>query len=293
MVRFQEKLKFALSHDTPGYDFNHVLDVVDELELEYIDLRAIGDRNIVQLSDGEIQDVKNLVRKHGIKVSSISPFLFFRLPLTEGDDEITIRGSFTEQLNILSRAIEIAKVFDTNIVRCFSFESETLFEPAGWQDFSFDIWGKIIERLEKATRIAEASGITLGLENCHWCNLGTGLLVAKAIKEIGSKNIGLWWDPANSAMASGENPYPDEYTQVKDYLVAIDMKDVIIDKRYNYWLQVAVGEGNKFNWQEILRALVRDNYQGVVSLESNYIPEGGTLHNGAKVSFSKVRQMLA
>ena len=286
-------LKFGLSIPRQGEDFDRVLDSADELELKYIDLRSIGDKNVVDLSDSEVQEIRNLVKKHGAKVCSISPFLFFRLPLTEGDDEVTIRGSYSEHLNMLNRALELAGVFDTNIIRCFSFETEFLFSPCSYKGLPFDIWGKIIERLQKATRIAEAAGVILALENCYWCNLGTGLLVAKAIDEIGSKNLRLWWDPANSVMASGENPYPDEYEQVKDYIVSIDMKDEIIDKRYNYWSHVAMGQGNKLNWPDIFQALIRDNYQGVILLESTYIPEGGTIFDGAKESFSNVRQMLA
>ena len=57
--------------------------------------------------------------------------------------------------------------------------------------------------------------------------------------------------PPTSVTASGENPYPDEYEQIKDHIVIIDMKDNIIDKRYNYWSHVVMGKGNKLNWPEI------------------------------------------
>jgi sugar phosphate isomerase/epimerase len=286
-------LKFGLSVTLSGQDINSILNSIRELELEYIDLRTIGDKNVTDLSNSEVKQIKDAIQEHGVKVSTISPFLFFRLPLTEGEDDQTIRGSYSGHLNMLNRAIELAQMFDCNLIRCFSFETEFLFSKSGYKDLPFDIWGKIIERLQKAVRIAEAGGVTLALENCHWCNLGTGLLAAKAIKEIGSKNVGLWWDPANSAMASGENPYPEEYEQVKDCIVSIDMKDVVIDKRYNYWSHVGMGKGNKVNWPEIFQALTRDNYQGVIHYESAYIPEGGTIDDGAKESFSNVRRMLA
>jgi len=100
--------------------------------------------------------------------------------------------------------------------------------------------------------------------------------------------------PPTSVTASGENPYPDEYEQIKGHIVIIDMKkDNTIDKRYNYWSHVAMGKGNKLNWPEIFQALIRDDYQGLIALESCYIPKNGTIHDGARESFSNVRQMLA
>ncbi len=286
-------LKFGLSVTFRGQNINHILDSMDELELEYIDLRTIGDKNITDLSNSEVKQIEEAVKKHEIKVNSVSPFLFFRLPLTEGEDEETIRGSYSGHLNMLNRAIELAQMFNSNLIRCFSFETEFLFSPSGYKDLPFDIWSKVIERLQKAARTAEAGGVILAIENCHWCNLGTGLLVAKAINEIGSKNVGLWWDPANSVMASGENPYPEEYEQVKDFIVSIDMKDVIIDKRYNRWSHVGMGQGNKLNWPSIFQVLNRDKYQGIINYESAYIPECGTIDDGAKESFLNVRRMLA
>ena len=286
--------KLALSCPLQGEDFDRVLDEVDKLKLEYVDLRTIGDKNVTDLTDSEVQELESLIKKRGIKVSSISPFLFFRLPLTVSEDEVTIRGSYSEHLNImLNRAIELAKIFKTKLIRCFSFETEFLFSKSGYKDLPFDIWGKIIERLEKASVIAEKNDVILAIENCHWCNLGTGLLVVKALNEIKSKNLGLWWDPANSVMASGENPYPNEYEQIKDHIAIIDMKDEIIDKRYNYWSHVAMGKGNKNNWQDIFQALIKDNYQGLIALESCYIPKNGTIHDGARESLSNVKQMLA
>lgn len=275
-----------------GEDFNQVLESMHENGVDYIDLRAIGNKLIVDLSKSEIQNIKRQINDHAIKVCSISPFLFFRLPLTEREDDETYHGSYSEHIVNLYRAIELANEFDTNLIRCFSFETEVLFSPSGYKPLPFDIWEKMIERLGKAVAIAEKAGKILALENCHWCNLGTGLLAAKAIKELDSKSCRLWWDPANSVMAACENPYPYEYNEIKDYIVAIDMKDDIIDNRYNDMSHVAMGDGNKLNWADIFKGLIRDSYQNIIALESCYVPEWGTIHDGTKESFTKVREIL-
>jgi len=288
-------LKFGLSNSLRGQNIEEILDSMKELGIEYIDLRTIGNKDITDISDLEIKQLKQSIQKNGIKVSSISPRLFFRLPLTKEENEETIRGSFSGHLEMLNRAIELAKMFDVKIIRCFSFKAELdfLFGPSRYKDLPFDIWEKIIERLQKSVRIAENGGVILAIENCYWCNLGTGLLVAKAIKEIKSEHVALWWDPSNSFIASGENPYSDEYEQIKEYIVSIDMKDVIIDKRYNYRSDVVMGKGNKIYWPDILQKLSKDNYQGIINYESNYIPKDRTMIEGTKESFSYIRKILA
>jgi len=288
-----DELNFGLSMPWTGTDFPRLLDTMNQLDLRYLDMRGIGDKQVLELSDTEARQVKEQVDKHGINICGMSPFLFFRLPLTVSEDEETLRGSYREHLGMLKRAIELAGIFDIDLIRCFSFETEFLFSPSGYRDLPFDIWEKTIERLKKAADMAAAAGVTLAIENCHWNNLGTGFLAVKAIEDIGSRNVKLWWDPCNSAMTSGENPYPDEYAQVKDSAVIIDMKDSVIDKRYSRWSHVRMGQGNMVDWASILRALARENYQGIVAYESCYIPEGKTVFDGIRESFSVIRDWLA
>jgi len=58
-------------------------------------------------------------------------------------------------------------------------------------------------------------------------------------------------------------------------------------------VHVAMGEGNKLNWPEMFRALIRDNCQKIITYESLYAPEGGTMYDGIRETFVKAREMLA
>ena len=274
-------------------DFAHVLDVMNEVGLEYVDLRDLWGKNIVDLSDSEIQNVKSLVKKHGVKVCCISPWVFFRMPLRKTEDEPTYGESYAQHLDKLKRAAELAKVFDTDLIRCFSFENEIAFEGSPFFGHGFNAWETLLERFQKPVKIAEEAGVTLALESCHLTNTGTGLMVCKLIDELGSENVKLLWDPCNSFYASGVDPYPYEYEKVKSYIVYIDIKDKVIDKRYMKNAHALIGEGNKIYWPEILRALGDDKYQGVISLETAYTPKGGTREDGTKESLWRLRQMIA
>ena len=80
---------------------------------------------------------------------------------------------------------------------------------------------------------------------------------------------------------------------VKHNIAVVDFKDDIIDKLYSSWTHVAMGDGNKINWPEIFQALVKDNFKGPVIYESCYIPENGDVLDGARISFAKVKEMMA
>jgi sugar phosphate isomerase/epimerase len=152
---------------------------------------------------------------------------------------------------------------------------------------------KIIDRFKKPVKLAEEAGVTLALESCHHVNTGTGLLVGKLIDEFGSNKIRLLWDPINSFYASGEDPYPYEYERIKQYIVYIDIKDALIDKRLNLYQFCQLGEGNKVSWPKILRALIEDDYQGVIALEAVALPAVGTKEEVTREFYRRLRELLA
>lgn len=285
--------KLSLHTDVISQDFDHALKVAKELGFQYIDLRDLWNKGILDLSDTEIRDVVGLIKKYKFKVSSLSPFLFF-LPLREGEDDVTHRGSYSGHLVQLKRAIELAKLFDTDLIKCWCFMRDPQFVPFP-SHFSqpFSVKEKIIERFQKPIRMAEEAGVILALESCHHSNAGTGIMVCKLIDKLGSNNVRLLWDPCNSAFTCGQDVYPYEYQQVKDYLVGVDIKDKIIDTRTGRFEHAAMGTGNKVYWPEILQALIKDDFQGIVVLESEYAPAGGTLEDGTRASLAVLESMIS
>ncbi|OPX33950.1 MAG: hypothetical protein B1H11_11715 [Desulfobacteraceae bacterium 4484_190.1] len=277
-----------------GSDFAVALDSADEWGVEYLDLRDVWGQNIADLSDEQIEEVERLLKKHKCKVGLISPWVFFRLPLTKTEDEITPRGTYTGHLEKFRRSIELAKRFGAKYIRVFGFETEVDLTPHPLLGEGVGVWDLIISRLKPVARMAEEAEVVIALEDCHYTNLGTGVLVKDAIRVLGSNNVKVLWDPVNSYFSSGVWPYPEEYEEIKDDIVFIDIKDKIVDRQRRALYHKAWGEGELAErWEEILKRLVLDKYEGVVSMEVAYIPEDGTILDGTRQTFYALKELVA
>ena len=123
-----------------------------------------------------------------------------------------------QQDEVLERAIDMAKAFQTDRVRCFDFwrlEDQAPYRAA------------INDKLREAAGKAEKKGIILVLENESACNTATGAEAAKVLSAVQSPSLMLNWDPGNAA-ASGEIPYPDGYNLLpKDRIGHCHCKDAV------------------------------------------------------------------
>lgn len=279
-------MKIGIFCDEISQDFGHALEVIKELGVEYVELRSMWGKNLMDLSPNELKRVKELIERRNLKVSAIaSPFLKCQLKgkpnKVLGDTHLAQGKSYTEHLKILEHSFELAKVFGTNIVRVFSF----------WRkgNLTEEILEEIVQRFKTPIRRAEDKNVILALENEHDCFIGSGKESRRFLESISSKNVGLIWDPGN-AYFTGEVPYPDGYNLVKDQIVHVHIKDAGKDEKGKpIWLPVGKGE---IDFRGQFQALKEDNFQGVISLETHYIPEGGSAEEGTRESFAGLSFIL-
>ena len=260
-------LKLGIITDEISQDFNYSLKVIDELGIEYIELQSLWGKEVTKLNDEELRKTKDLINKWNKKVCSISPHLFFRVPLRADNDYRSYWGSFNEHLEQFKSAVRIAKDLGTNFVRVFGFESEIWY---GNEDEWGNIYDIAIKKFEEPLRIAEKENITMIMETCFLNNFSSASTLRKFIEKIGSKNMRALWDTCNTLFLH-EKPYPDGYNIIKDYMVHMHIKDGVVDSPNFSFTFCAPGEGQVGNYREILRALKNDNYQGVISLSLIHI----------------------
>ena len=110
--------------DEVSQDFAHALDVIEEFGVRTLELHSIWDKNICDLDSHELTQVLRMVRRRGFAVCDIAS-LFLRCPIDDLD-------AYNEHVKILERSIQIAPLFDCELVRCFSFwREDDLEDPLG------------------------------------------------------------------------------------------------------------------------------------------------------------------
>ena len=285
--------KLGVITDGISRDFEHALEVMSEAGLEYAELQFLWDKEVGDLSDEQMQQAKDLVEQYGVKISSISRHNFAGLSV--GDTELGDQAH-TRHMESLARCIAMAKQFGCDLVRIMSFRKEMiLFGSHGAEEWNVTrgAWAKLLELLAPPVRLAEDEGVTLIVETGNNAMITSGYLGRKLIDELGSAHLKVLWDPANSLYCN-EKAYPDGYDALRDpYLGHVHVKDARIDIPHATVEQCELGTGDIAPYLgDIAAHLKRDGYDGAVSLESVYRPEGGTFEDGFRASVEKFKELF-
>ncbi len=256
-------MRTSVISDEISQDMDEVLEVCRLKGLRTIELRAVDGRSILEHSDPYVRQLRDLLDAEGIEVCAIaSPFLKCHLRgegAPQGATHFASLASREEQWRVLERSIEVAHILGAPIVRAFSFWR--LPDPATARD-------EILEVLAEAVERTRPSGLRLGLENEHACNIATGEEARWYLERLPSPTLGLIWDPGNEA-AAGSNPYPDGYRYIRDRVIHVHVKDLDSSGRWT-----VIGQGS-IDYVGQLQALAEDGYDGPLSIETHMrIPEG-------------------
>jgi sugar phosphate isomerase/epimerase len=281
---------FSLSAVTDEFspDFETAAQAMRELGMTAAELRVIDGRNIIELSDAELDRVKSIAERYGLRILSIaSPVLKCELPGAPPIDSsiphdlFGARFTIADQPRLAARAFAIAKRTGASIVRVFSYwrtvEPEKCFAPAA-------------EALRDLAEQAARHNLTIGLENEHACNIATAAESARLLKAVDHPNLKLIWDPANAYVA-GERPYPDGYLLLPvDRIVHVHAKDCTIQDGEPVW--GPLGEGD-IGWKAQLAALRRDGYRGYISLETHWRGPNGDKHEASMICGRNLKSLAS
>jgi len=260
--------RIAVINDEIGQDFGHVCEVVSrEFGLQWIELRGMWNKNIVNLDAKEVADARKILEKYQLRVTDIASPLFKtdwpgapKSPFSPKTPQFGADFTFEQQDDVLDRSIALAKAFQTARVRCFDF----------WRlDDQSPYRAAMNERLLAAAKIAEQKGVILLLENEPACNTATGAEAAKTLAAVQSPALMLNWDPGN-AITRGEIPFPNGYEMLpKNRIGHCHCKDAREKPSSNDYEWAAMGRG-EVDWTGQFAALKRDGYHFAVSLETHW-----------------------
>ena len=285
--------KLGVITDGISRDFEHALQVMTAAGLEYAELQFLWDKEVGDLSIEEMARARSLVEAFQVKVSCISRHNFAGLLV--GQTEVG-DANHSQHMDGLKRCIDMAKMFGCDLVRIMSFRREMILFGLDGADHwivSKGAWDKLLRLLEPAIKLAEDEDVTLVLETGNNAMITSGYLGRKLIDDLGSSRLSILWDPCNSLYAN-EPTYPDGYRALGVAgLGHLHIKDAIVDMPKATVRFCELGSGDMAPYLEPLAAdLKADGYDGVISLESVYRPDGGDFEDGFKASVERFKTLF-
>ncbi|MEG9298144.1 sugar phosphate isomerase/epimerase family protein [Mangrovibacillus sp. Mu-81] len=232
-------------------DLNIQLDVLHTERINYLELRSVWGKNIVDIDFQEVIQVKEVLDSKGIQVSSIgSPI-----------GKIGIQDDFQGHLAKFDKVIETAKYLGTRFIRVFSFFIPEDKDPLIYRD-------EVMRRMNILVRRAEEGGVILLHENEKGIFGSDAERCLDLLTTCQSPNFRAVFDPANFVQC-GVKPFTDAYPLLENYIEYVHVKDAL----FSNGTVVPAGEGDG-QIEEMYRALKAKGYKGFMSLEPHLAAEG-------------------
>jgi L-ribulose-5-phosphate 3-epimerase len=281
-------IRLAAITDEFSPDVDVALDAMKSVGMTGIELRTIGGRNIVDLSDSEVARIAAAAAAREMEIVSIaSPLLKCVLPNGPPVDDRfqqDVFGSpftFDDQPRLINRVLQIARLTGARIVRVFSYWRTV--DPPRCEE-------RIVTALRALAEEGSRHGVTIGLENEYACNVGTAEESARLLKRLPHPNLQLIWDPAN-ALILGDTPYPDGYQLLpRERVLHVHVKDCIVRDGRAVW--GPIGEMG-IDWRGQVRALKEDAYGGWLSLETHWKGPSGDKLEASVICGRRLRELTS
>ena len=280
----------AVINDEISMDFDHACYVAaHDFGMKWIELRGMWGKNILELSDDEVERSKKILAKYDLGVTDIASPLFKTdwpgAPISKfsasGDRHGAADAAFKQQDHILARSIELAKHFNTGKVRCFDF----------WRIEDQKPYREAIDtKLHEAAETAGKHGLLLVLENEHECNTGTGREAAKTLAAVPSRYFALNWDPGNAVMRGELDAWPNGWNALPKHRIHhCHVKNTM--RNATGKLEWAPVDKGYIDWTAQFKALKALGYHEAVSLETHW-RGAGTPEASSRISWAGMRECL-
>jgi sugar phosphate isomerase/epimerase len=272
------KFPIAAITDEFSPDLAAALAPMREIGMTGAELRVVFGKNIMDLSDDELDRARDLTASQGFQVMSIaSPLLKCVLPnapAVDGrfqHDVFAAKHTFEDQPRLTDHAFAVARKMGAKIVRVFSYWRTV--EP----EKCFDA---VITALAGLADKAAQEDLIIGLENEHACNIATAAETAKVLAALDHPNLKVVWDPANAYVA-GESPFPHGYGLLPPgRIVHVHCKDCSLENHKPEWGPLGT---RSIDWKGQIEALLADGYKGYLSLETHWPGPGGNKMQGSTI----------
>lgn len=248
-------IRLSACADQVSADLVEQLYVLRSEGIRWVELRSVWNTDVLELSDEQVEEVKDAIDGQGFGISAISSSV----------GKAAIDQPFTEQLARLRRAIPLAYTFETPYIRIFSF-----YPPAGEEGGKLDpevYRDEVLGRVTEMAEVAGTAGITLLHENEEGMYGDTIERSADLLTNSRATHLQALLNPANFIKV-GQMPYPDAYLALRTRVRYLRVTDALPDGTI-----VTAGEGAA-QWPELLTTLRMDGYSGFFALDPQLTAAG-------------------
>ncbi len=254
-----------------------------KMGISNIVLRFVDGENIADISLDKAKEVKRKLDANGIAVSSLgSPI-----------GKVNVDSAFADEMLRLIHVLELAKVFNTQFIRMFSF-----YPPEG-SNFD-DYTDKVIDRLGAMSAVASSYGVTLIHENEKDIYGDTAERCFKILSALDKYGLKAAFDMANFVQCD-ISPL-EAFKMLQPHIGYMHVKDALFSDHSI----VVPGEGDG-QIREILALLASDgqnrnifvslephlgNFAGLATLEKDAAPHITSKPAGGAPAFSTAHEAL-
>ncbi|GAA2111196.1 sugar phosphate isomerase/epimerase [Microlunatus panaciterrae] len=225
-------------------DFEEQCSVVEKLGLRYLEFRSAWDTNILDLSERQLRQAREILASHDLSVSSIgSPI-----------GKIFIDEEFDAHLERARHAAEVARFFDAPYIRIFSFFLRPGTDPDSVRD-------EVMRRMSALAAVAAEYDVVMLHENEKEIYGDIPSRCLDIIESVGSPHLRVAWDAANFVQV-GVRPFTEAYRLLRPHLEYVQIKDALLES--GEVVPAGRGDGEVV---ETIRALREDGFDGFFSLE--------------------------
>jgi sugar phosphate isomerase/epimerase len=213
----------------------------------HIEPRFINKKNIMDLTQNELNEAKMMIQDHGLKVSAIgSPI-----------GKVGLDEPFEPHLDKFKHAVKLAVFFETPYIRMFSY-----YAPEG--ENIDDYREQVMERMAVKVDVLMDVDVTMVHENEAKIYGHNAEQCVDIVKTIGSPKLRLVYDPANFVWGEKiTDNVKSCWPVMKPYVVHIHIKDWKLGAQD---VGSIPGEGDG-QIKELLAELAAINYDGCLTME--------------------------
>lgn len=217
--------------------------VLKRCNISHIEIRGVNGKGIEQYSLEEAAQIKKELEGNGISVSAVgSPI-----------GKISVTDDFEPHFEKFRHVVELAKLFETQYIRMFSFYIPEDRNPFDFQD-------EVLRRLERFVEYAEKNNVVLLHENEKKIFGDSAERCRILFKALYGPHFRCTFDPANFVQCGQDTL--EAYDMLRPYLCYMHIKDAL--KKNGMVVPAGRGDGNL---PVLLKRLKESDYQGFVSIE--------------------------